>query len=304
MTFDLIGLGECMVELSATEPLALARSLRKSYGGDVMNTLVHAARLGSRTGFISRVGDDPFGAGLLEAWQGEGIDVSQAPLVTGLNGVYFISLLAGGEREFTYYRSNSAASQLQPADLSAEYIASSRCLLISGITQAISSSAEATTLEAAQIAKRHGVRVAFDPNYRPRLWAARGGLSNARAAMQRVLPLVDLLLPSAPADLELFDLAAELDVLQLAPLVALKAGADGAWIRSDAQNILIPAERVTVVDTTGAGDAWNAGFLHHLLRGATPSAAARAGNSCAGVVVQAHGAIPARRDEVVDEGRQ
>ena len=160
MTFDLIGLGECMIELSATEPLARARTLRKSYGGDVMNTLVHAARLGSRTGFISRVGNDPFGAGLLEAWLGEGVDVSQAPLTEGQNGAYFISLLAGGEREFTYHRSNSAASQLQPADLSAEYIASSHCLLISGITQAISSSAEATTLQAAQIAKRQAPRCA------------------------------------------------------------------------------------------------------------------------------------------------
>lgn len=297
MTLDLIGLGECMIELSATEPLGQALTLRKSYGGDVMNTLVHAARLGSRTGFISRVGNDPFGAGLLEMWRGEGIDVSQAPLVEGLNGAYFISLLSGGEREFTYYRSNSAASQLRPADLSADYIASSRCLLISGITQAISTSAEATTLKAARIAKQHGVRVAFDPNYRARLWATRGGLRAARAALQRVLPLIDVLLPSASADLELFDLTAELDVLELAPLVALKVGADGAWIRGEAQSIQIPTERVNVVDTTGAGDAWNAGFLHHLLCGATATAAARAGNRCAGVVVQAHGAILPRRDE-------
>ena len=116
--------------------------------------------------------------------------------------------------------------------------------------------------------------------------------------MQRVLPLVDVLLPSAPADLELFDLTTELEVLQLAPLVALKVGADGAWIRGDAQPIQIPAKRVTVVDTTGAGDAWNAGFLHHLLRGAIATTAARAGNRCAGSVVRAHGAIPARDDQV------
>ena len=259
MTLDLIGLGECMVELSATEPLGSAQTLRKSYGGDVLNTLVHAARLGSKTGFISRVGNDPFGAGLQSAWRGEGVDVSQAPLVDGLNGVYFISLLAGGEREFSYYRSHSAASQLQSADLSAAYIASSRCLLISGITQAISASAEAATLAAARIAKQHGVRVAFDPNYRPKLWATRGGLSAARAAVQRVLPLIDVLLPSAPADLELFDLTADSDILELAPLVALKTGADGAWIGSDATRHHIPTTPVVVVDTTGAGDAWNAG---------------------------------------------
>ena len=292
MKYDLIGLGECMIELSATQPLAQARSLRKSYGGDVMNTLVHAARLGSRTGFISRVGHDPFGGGLRREWEAEGIDISQAPLVAGLNGVYFISLLPDGEREFSYYRANSAASQLQPADLNVDFIASSRCLLISGITQAISESAEATTLEAARIAKRSGVQVAFDPNYRAQLWQSRGGLKAARVAAQNVLPLVDVLLPSGPADLEVFDLNSDLDVLELAPLVALKTGADGAWIRDEAQRVHLPAERVTVIDTTGAGDAWNAGFLHHLLRGATPITAALAGHRQAAKVVQALGAIP------------
>jgi 2-dehydro-3-deoxygluconokinase len=290
--YDLIGLGECMIELSATQPLAQARNLRKSYGGDVMNTLVQAARLGSRTGFISRVGDDPFGAGLRREWESEGIDASQAPLVEGLNGVYFISLLTNGEREFCYYRANSAASQLQPADLNAEFIASGRCLLISGITQAISEGAEATTLEAARIAKQHGLRVAFDPNYRARLWAARGGLNAARAATKSVLPLVDILLPSGPADFEVFDLKSDLDVLELAPIVALKIGAEGVWIRDETRRVQVPAEPVTVVDTTGAGDAWNAGFLHHLLRGATPTAAAQAGNLQAAKVVQAYGAIP------------
>ena len=291
MKYDLIGLGECMIELSATQPLAQARSLRKSYGGDVMNTLVHAARLGSRTGFISRVGHDPFGAGLRREWQAEGIDISQAPLVAGLNGVYFISLLPDGDREFSYYRANSAASQLQPADLNVDFITSSRCLLISGITQAISESAEATTLEAARIAKRSGVQVAFDPNYRAQLWSSRGGLNAARVAAQNVLPLVDVLLPSGLADLEVFDLNSDLDVLELAPLVALKTGADGAWIRAEAQRVHLPAERVSVIDTTGAGDAWNAGFLHHLLRGVTPITAALAGHRQAAKVVQAQGAI-------------
>ena len=289
--YDLIGLGECMIELSSTQPLAQARSLRKSYGGDVMNTLVHAARLGSRTGFISRVGHDPFGAGLRREWEAEGIDISQAPLVAGLNGVYFISLLPDGEREFSYYRANSAASQLQPADLNIDFIASSRCLLISGITQAISESAEATTLEAARIAKQSGVQVVFDPNYRAQLWSSRGGLSAARVAVQNLLPLVDVLLPSGPADLEVFDLNADLDVLELAPLVALKTGADGAWIRAEGQPVHLPAERVSVIDTTGAGDAWNAGFLHHLLRGATPITAALAGHRQAAKVVQVQGAI-------------
>ena len=111
---DIISLGECMVELFSEEPIARAGSFRKAVGGDALNTLVAAARLGASTGFVTRVGDDPFAPFLLESWRAEGIDVSHARFVEGFNAVYFISLLPGGEREFTYYRSGSAASTMTP----------------------------------------------------------------------------------------------------------------------------------------------------------------------------------------------
>ena len=284
MNLDIIGLGECMVELYASQTLGVATTLQKSYGGDVLNTLVHASRLGSRTGFISRVGHDPFGFGLLEAWQSEGIDTSQAPLLDGENGVYFISLLENGEREFTYRRVNSAASHIKPSDLNTEFIASSRLILLSGITQAISSSAELTTLAAAKIAKENGVLVAFDPNYRPKLWAVRGGLKAARAAALELLPLVDVLLPSAPTDLELLTR----EQMQIVPVVALKSGAEGVWIGETH----VPAQVVRVVDTTGAGDAWNGGFLNHWLQTKDPILAAQAANKVAAQKIQFRGAIP------------
>ncbi len=284
MKFEIIGLGECMIELYADQPLGIATTLQKSYGGDVLNTLVHASRLGSRTAFISKVGNDPFGLGLLKTWQSEGVNTSQAPLVDGENGVYFISLLENGEREFTYRRANSAASQIMPSDLNAEFIASSRLILLSGITQAISSSAEATTLAAAQIAKKHGVLVAFDPNYRPKLWAARGGVQVAREAALELLPFVDVLLPSAPTDLELLTQTQ----MQTVALVALKSGAEGVWINKTH----IPAQVVQVVDTTGAGDAWNAGFLHYWLKTQDPLQAAQAAHKVAAQKIQSRGAVP------------
>ncbi len=286
MNFDIIGLGECMVELYANQSLGVATILEKSYGGDVLNTLVHASRLGSRTAFISKVGNDPFGLGLLKTWQIEGVDTSQVPLVEGENGVYFISLLENGEREFTYRRANSAASQIIPSDLNPNFIASSRLILLSGITQAISSSAAATTLAAAQIAREHGVLVAFDPNYRPKLWALRGGLEAARAAALELLPLVDVLLPSAPTDLELLSQ----DQMRIVPVVALKSGAEGVWINQTH----VPAHVVQVVDTTGAGDAWNAGFLYFYLQTNDLILAAREAHGVAGRKIQARGAIPPR----------
>ena len=295
--FDLIGLGECMVELYADQPLGVTRTLTKSYGGDVLNALVTASRLGSRTGFISRVGDDPFGQGLLEAWQSEGVDVSQAPLVEGENGVYFISLLEGGEREFTYRRAGSAASQIRPQDLSPDYLASGKLLLVSGISQAISASAQATVLEAARIAKAGGARVAYDPNYRPRLWAARGGLEAAQGALEEILPLADVLLPSYPADAVLlgeFDslTAALAAFAERAPLVALKAAEQGAWLAGWGEVAHIAACPARVVDSTGAGDAWNGAFLHEYGQGDSPLEAAQTANAVAAAKLAHRGAVP------------
>ena len=299
---DLIGIGECMVELRSDAPLGEADALTRAYGGDVLNSLVAAARAGSRCGFITRVGNDPFGTGLRSGWAAEGLDLTCAPLVNGENGVYFISLLPGGEREFTYRRAGSAASQLSPDDIQPEYIASARTVLLSGITQAISTSAQAATLKAAQVAHERGVTVAYDPNYRPNLWAQRGGLNAARAALREVLPYTDILLPSFPADMELLDdvprSPAELieawQELQPGLLVALKAGGDGVFLSGGGQ---VPAETVTdVLDTTGAGDAWNGAFLHALGQLQTPAQAAALAHRTAAHAIRHRGAIPPKEE--------
>ena len=115
--YDLVGLGECMVELRGDAALGGAAQLACSYGGDVLNALVAAARQGGRTGFVSRVGDDPFGAALRAKWRGAGVDISQAPPVAGENGVDGIALLAGGGRDCSYRRSGSAASRPSASDI-------------------------------------------------------------------------------------------------------------------------------------------------------------------------------------------
>ncbi|WUR13662.1 sugar kinase [[Empedobacter] haloabium] len=284
--FDLIGIGECMVEFHATAPLAQATQFHKSHGGDVLNALVAAARIGSRTAFVSRVGDDPFGPGLLAAWRAEGIDTSRAPLVPGENGVYFISVDAAGERSFTYRRAGSAASGMT-ADVDETFLASARCLLLSGITQAISPAARAATLAAARTARAHGVTVAYDPNYRPRLWTDAAA---ARAACIELLPYVDILLPSLPADADMLPGPA----LTLAPHVAAKLGEEGCEIWLDGERTVVPAAPAQVVDTTGAGDCWNGTYLALLLQGASAAQAAAQANAAAAAKLAHRGAIPPR----------
>lgn len=304
---DLLGLGECMVELLGHGPIGQVNSLRRGYGGDVLNALVAAARLGGRCGFISRVGKDPFGPALREAWQQEGIDLQHAPLVPGDNGVYFISVNAQGEREFSYRRDGSPASMLSAEALDAGYLADSHMLLLSGISQALSPSVRAATLAAAQMARQHGVLVAFDPNYRPRLWQAHGGLAAAQQALQDIAPWVDWLLPSHPADTLLVDasaaaaadddLSAAADAIEafgaLAPQVALKLGPQGCLLRTPGarQHVEGVAARL-VLDTTGAGDLWNGSFLMSLREGQLPPQAALRAHRLAARKLAFRGAIP------------
>jgi 2-dehydro-3-deoxygluconokinase len=295
-----------MVELWSDGALGQAPTLHKSFGGDVLNALVTAARMGSKTGFMTRVGDDPFGSSLLQAWRAEGIDTTHAPLVDGVNGIYFVSVQTDGEREFSYCRAGSAASMLAPADLDHSYLASARILLLSGITQALSDSAQAATLAAARIAKAAGTLIAYDPNYRPCLWADRAGspeagLAFAQAAVRELLPLVDIVLPSVPGDLPILGEPTSIESMALSlaaigpRIVSFKAGAEGASIFENDRLVNVAAEPVIkVVDTTGAGDAWNGAFLHLLAQGCSALEAAAQANRIAARKLAYRGAIPPR----------
>ncbi|MDO8531586.1 MAG: sugar kinase [Dehalococcoidia bacterium] len=292
---DIVAMGECMVELYADEPVARASVFHRSYGGDTLNTLVAAARLGSTTRYITRVGSDPFTPYLLEAWRSEGVDTSTARQVAGPNGLYIISLLPGGEREFAYYRRGSAASTLSSEDVTDDALRGARIFHTSGITQAISPSARRAVLEGVRRAKALGLRVSFDPNLRPALWPS---LAEARAALEEVLPFVDIFLPSAPEESE--QLLGVRDAVEAAracrargvPLALVKQGKDGCVVAHGESVTVIPAyDTGAVVDTTGAGDAFDGAALHALARGMDPVSAARLGTITAGLKVRGRGAV-------------
>ncbi len=301
---DLLAIGECMVELFASESLATATTLTKTFGGDACNVLVAASRLGTATGYITRVGNDPFGSFLLNAWRSEGIDVSTIAQVDRTNGVYFISLLPGGEREFTYYRAGSAASTLAASDIAETYVASAKFVHISGITQAISPSSRQAAQHGAEMAHRHGVRVSFDPNLRVRLWS----VEEARQAMEDILPFTAVALPSVPE--ESFALIGLRDASEVAgwyhqrgvDVVAVKQGSAGVLVSEQGRMTEVPAfTPAHIVDTSGAGDVFDGSFLHGLIAGMSPVEAARLGVVAAGLKVRGRGAIAsqAHKEEIL-----
>ena len=103
---DIITIGESLIELSSNQSLAYAQTLDKYYGGDTLCTAIAASRLGSKAGYITRVGNDPFREYLMDSWQAEGLDISQVKLIDGFNGIYFVGHPEYADKEFAYYRKN------------------------------------------------------------------------------------------------------------------------------------------------------------------------------------------------------
>lgn len=115
-----------------------AESFVVGYGGDTSNFLIAAARSGGSTGYVTRVGDDAFGTVLTRLWEREGVGTAHVSREAGgRTGIYFIARGPAGHG-FTYYRADSPASRLSPADVSEQAVARAWLLHVTGITQAIS----------------------------------------------------------------------------------------------------------------------------------------------------------------------
>lgn len=288
---DLLALGEAMIEFNQAARDD-ARTYLQGFGGDTSNAAIAAARLGARAGYASRVGSDPFGRLLLDLWAREGVDtraVAQDALAP--TGVYFVSHGPRGH-EFSYLRAGSAASRLAPDNLPVDAIRAARVLHLSGISQAISSSACDACFAAIDVARAAGVKVSYDTNLRLKLWP----LARARAIVRETARLVDWILPSLDDAELLFDGAqpdAIVDACHAlgAPLVVLKLGAAGCVVCDGARREHIAGRTVATVDATGAGDCFDGAFVTRLCAGDDPFAAARYANAAAALATTGYGAV-------------
>lgn len=286
--------GEGMIELSRRAD----RSAQIGFGGDTLNSAVYLARLGVDVGFMTAVGVDPWSEELVAAWRDEGV---KCPLVlrhpSRLPGVYAISLDDSGERSFSYWRSQSAARvffECPGAEEAVRSAAKAKLLLLSAISLAVlEGDGRSRALELVKSVRKHGGKVAFDPNYRSRLWPS---VTAYRHAVQEIAPHVDIALPSFDDEAAVWeDPSAEHSLARWqaygVPEVVVKNGVRGALTGLG----LAPAEVVAkVADTTGAGDSFNAGYLARRLAGEDVLQAAAFGAQVAACVVQHSGAIAPR----------
>jgi 2-dehydro-3-deoxygluconokinase len=287
-------IGECMVELSDDG----AGRFSRGFGGDTLNTALYLARLGIETSYVTALGDDPLSSAMLAAWSAEGIHLNEVLRLPGRNpGLYMIERNAQGERSFLYWRDRAPAREFFDLvdDSALERLARFDWLYLSGITLSLyPDSGRARLIELLTMARRNGGRVAFDGNYRPRGWR---DAATARWAFDNLLPHIDLAVPTLEDEQLLFgdadadSAAARLRAAGIAEIV-VKTGARGCTIYTGGNRTEVAPETVLQpVDTTAAGDSFNAGYLAGRIAGASVTEAARAGHRLAGTVIQWPGAV-------------
>jgi 2-dehydro-3-deoxygluconokinase len=291
----IVSIGECMLELSGKG----GQDWRLGFAGDTLNTLwaLRALTTSEHTAnYISAFGDDPFSRDQIAFFQASGIGIGESPVVAGARpGLYAITL-SGAERSFTYWRNDSAARQLasDPIKL-AKSLENQALVYFSGITLAILDPASRRVLlEAVNSARKSGSLVAFDANYRPRLWVSP---EEARMAVDEALSVTDIALPTFPDEQSLYgDTAPEVTAARLAEAgvgeIVVKNGELPASICHGGKMDIVAAVHVAApVDTTGAGDSFNGSYLAARLAGLPPLEATRRAHAVAAAVVQVRGAL-------------
>ncbi|BFU60849.1 MULTISPECIES: sugar kinase [Rodentibacter] len=295
-------IGECMIELSG-EPFG---SMVQTYGGDTLNTATYLARVSNKqiqVHYVSALGTDQLSEGMLSAWRQDHIhtdfvlqDSTRQP------GLYLIQLDKQGERTFLYWRNQSAARYLlQHIDYSKvlSALAQMEMIYLSGISLAILPENDRLKLVNQLIGlAQKGVKIAFDTNYRPSLWQSA---EETRQIYSALLPYVDLALVTFDDEQALWkDATPQATIERLTQLgvknSVVKVGKDGAIFSDVAKNSgkVTACEVKKVVDTTSAGDAFNAGFLNGYLQDKDFTTCCQQGNQLAAVVIQHKGAIISR----------
>lgn len=266
----LVTLGETMglFRPDGVGPGELVASYHLASGGAESNVAIGVARLGGSAHWIGRVGDDAIGRKVVRDLRGEGVSVSAIVDVEAGTGVMTKESRIPGRTAVHYARSGSAGSRLSVDDIDAALVRSAGVLHVTGITPALSSSAEDAVFHAVEIARESGVPVSFDVNHRPSLWRGR----DPRAVYERLVRASDIVFAGEDEAAIVVGAAPAAEqaerVERLGPAtVVIKRGHEGAVARHGGEVFDLPAIPIVPVDTVGAGDAFVAGYLVEFLAG-------------------------------------
>jgi 2-dehydro-3-deoxygluconokinase len=298
VSVDILCIGEPLAEFNATRGDG---GYLFGFGGDTSNAAIAAARQGASAGYVTAVGDDEAGRAFRALWAREGVDASCVRTDRGAaTGVYFVAHGESGH-VFSYMRAGSAASRLTSREIPFDEIRRAKALHVSGISQAISTSACDAVFAAIEAARSAGALVSYDSNLRLKLWP----LARARAIIHAAMALCDIARPGLDDARQLTghgdpDAIADFYLRLGAKIVALTLGREGALVATPSERRRLPCVAVDLVDATGAGDCFDGAFLAEYLATRDPFAAGRYAAVAAALSTRGFGAVAPipRRAEV------
>lgn len=293
-------IGECMVEF--VETARNSGHYERRFGGDTLNTAIYLARLMKKNGrvhYVTRLGSDSFSNSMLAAWMSENIDCSLVEQCNGrVPGLYMVQTDERGERSFLYWRGEAPAREMfrGNCEVLLERLNGFDTIYFSGITLAIlSDEGRVNLLRLIERRTGDGKATAYDPNFRRALWKDREEAATWNA---RAIAGCTLMLPSMEDLQNIFDEQHDTDgwIGKLMSFsvndIVLKNGGGNVFTSVDNQRedfVLGRADHV--IDTTGAGDSFNAGYLAGRTLGKNVAQSVALGHSLASQVIQHPGAI-------------
>ncbi|PFP24911.1 2-dehydro-3-deoxygluconokinase [Bacillus sp. AFS073361] len=292
---DTITFGEAMAMFMANHPGSLheVSQFTRELAGAETNVAIGLARLGLRSGWASKVGNDAFGKFVIERIKNENVDTGHVLIDPHYpTGFQLKSMVLEGDPEVQYFRKGSAASHLNCNDFNEEYFQHAKHMHMTGIPLALSESTRAFAKHALTFMKKNGKKVSFDPNLRPTLWASQEEMVRE---INEVAFQADYVLPGItegeiltgfkePREIASFYLEKGVE------LVVIKLGAEGAFYKTATEEGTVRGFHVEkVVDTVGAGDGFAVGVISGLLEGLNVQDAVLRGNAIGALAVQSPG---------------
>ncbi|GAE25435.1 fructokinase [Halalkalibacter wakoensis JCM 9140] len=260
----IICLGEALIDFIPLD--AENTTYQKSPGGAPANVAVAVAKLGAKSSFLGKVGNDVLGKFMKETLQSHEVDTTQMTLTDeARTGVVFVTLDKTGERNFSFYIDPSADRFLTSEDIDEPWLKQYKVLHFGSISM-ISEPSKSATVHAVQKAKENGLIISYDPNLRLSLWPSDDQARETIFSMMNKADVVKI----SDEELEFLTGETELEagISTLAkydiPVLLITYGAKGSYVHINGETAYVPAMKVETVDTTGAGDAFVSGILYNI----------------------------------------
>ncbi|OXS78747.1 5-dehydro-2-deoxygluconokinase [Domibacillus enclensis] len=294
---DVIAIGRACIDLNANEynqPMEETMTFTKYVGGSPANVAIGSAKLGLNVGFIGKLADDQHGRFIEQYMRNAGIDTSN--MVTDKEGhktgLAFTEILSPDECSILMYRDDVADLYLEPSEVSEDYIQQAKILLVSGTALAKSPSREAV-LKAVSLAKKHGVKIVFELDYRPYTWTSP---DETAVYYMLVAEQSDIVIGTRDEfdvmeNIKNGDNNATIENLfnHSADLVVIKHGVEGSYAYAKTgETFRARAYKTNVLKTFGAGDSYASAFLYALVSGKDIETALKYGSASASIVVSKH----------------